>query len=653
MRIGVDVGGTFTDLVALVDGRVVTAKVPSTPRDQSEGVMSSVRASGVHTDDVRAFAHGMTVATNALLERRGARTALVTTAGFADVIEIGRQNRPSLYDLTQDRPPALVPRDLRFTVAERMGPDGEIEALDEDGFGDVIVRLKEADVEAVAVCLLFAFMHPDHERHIGEVLRRELDGVHVSLSSEVLPEFREYERFSTTVADAYLGPKLGAYLDNLGAQVEAAGMPAPLVMQSTGGVIGLADAARGAAACVLSGPAAGVVGAAYTARASGFDDLLTFDMGGTSTDVAPVTGGAIEPTTDSVVAGVPIRFPMVDVHTVSAGGGSVGWVDAGGALRVGPHSAGADPGPAAYGREGEEPTITDANLALGYLADGVKLGGEVVLHRELAVQALERLGEAAGMDALEAAHGMVRVANAEMVRALRVISVERGLDPRSYVLVSFGGAGPMHACALAEELGMTRVLVPRVSGVLSALGLAVSDVRRDYVSPWHGPLADAGEDELDRAFHDMETTAASDLEDPELDRRADLRYERQSFELTVDASDLDALADRWHDVHEQRYGYRMEDEAIEVVSLRLIATVPVDKPELDEGPGEDDFSAGTRRASFDDEWHEIEVFDRTLMGTGSKVEGPAIVELAEATCVIRPGWRGAVDDSGTLVLERS
>ncbi|MGB3683205.1 MAG: hydantoinase/oxoprolinase family protein, partial [Rubrobacteraceae bacterium] len=375
VRLGVDVGGTFTDLVALGGGEIKTAKVPSTPQDQSEGVMNSVRSAEVEARSVAAFAHGMTVATNALLERKGAKTAIVTTEGFRDVLEICRQDRPSLYDLTQDRPPSLVPRELRFTVKERMGPDGEIMALDEDSLGAAVSALKEAGVEAVAVCLLFAFMHPEHERRIGEVLREELPDIHVSLSSEVLPEFREYERFSTTAADAYLGPKLAAYLKNLAGEVEGAGMPTPLVMQSSGGVTDLEVAACGAAACVLSGPAGGVVGAAYVAEAGGYRDLLTFDMGGTSSDVAAILDGEALTTTEAAIAGVPIKLPMVDVHTVSAGGGSVAWVDAGGALRVGPHSAGAEPGPASYGKGGEEPAVTDANLFLGYLQDGAELGG--------------------------------------------------------------------------------------------------------------------------------------------------------------------------------------------------------------------------------------------------------------------------------------
>ncbi len=654
-RLGVDVGGTFTDLVALSEGGVTTAKVPSTPRDQSVGVMNAVGASGVEADALDALAHGMTVATNALLERRGAQTALVTTEGFRDVLEIARQNRPSLYDLAQDRPPTLVPRELRFTLKERMGPEGEIEPLDEAGLEEVISAIERAEVEAVAVCLLFAFMHPEHERRIGEALREALPGVHVSLSSEVLPEFREYERFSTTAADAYLAPKLAAYLKNLAGKVEDAGMPTPLIMQSAGGVVGIEDAVDDAAAFTLSGPAGGVVGAAYVGDLSGYRDVLTFDMGGTSTDVAPVIGGEVQTTTETVIAGVPIRVPMVDVHTVSAGGGSVAWADAGGALRVGPHSAGAEPGPAGYDKGGEEPAVTDANLFLGYLADRAELGGEVVLRRELSEKALEGLGKKIGLDALESALGILRVADAEMTRALRVISVERGLDPREFALLAFGGAGGMHACRLAEELGIRTVLVPRAGGVLSALGLAISDLRRDYVSPYLANLADVNVRELKETFEGMEGVAAKDLDGPRYTRRADLRYRGQSFELTVEAQrplEVDKLEECFHAAHEQRYGYRMEDEPVELVNLRLIATVPVDKPELKETQPKGEAEVGRRRSNFDGEWQEVPVLDRERMGRGSEVEGPAIVEFKESTCVVSPGWHGQVDGVGTLVLER-
>ena len=632
--IGVDVGGTFTDLAAIVDGELVTAKVPSVEGAEADGIVAALAASGVGAVDV--LAHGTTVATNALLERRGARTALVTTEGFRDLLEIGRQDRASLYDLAAHKPAPLVPRGLRFTVRERMGPEGELVPLDEGSLAAAVVALGTADVEAVAVCLLFAFLHPGHERRVGEAIRAALPDVNVSLSSELLPEFREYERCSTTVANAYLAPALSAYL----AEIE----PRPLVMQSSGGVVDAATAAQRPAACVLSGPAAGVAGAAFVAGLGGVDDVLTFDMGGTSTDVATVLGGRAQVTAESVVAGVPIRFPMVDVHTIGAGGGSIAWLDDGGALRVGPRSAGARPGPACYGRGGGEPTVTDATLVLGYLGDGAVLGGDVRLDRDLAEHVMSRIpvddllhtrfnpglrdwvGNVTSSDAAEravaVASGIVRVVNAEMARALRVVSVERGIDPRGLALVAFGGAGPLHACSLAEELGIERVLVPAASGVLSALGLAVADLRRDYVG---------------RSFEELE--AEVDLPGATLTRFVDARYPGQSHELTIEeGEDFD-------EAHERRYGFRLEGEP-EVVNRRLVATVSRPRPELRAPTAET--APGSRRAYVDGEWLDLPVH-----GPGAAVAGPAIVELSEATCLVRPGWAGEPDAAGTLVLERS
>ncbi|MCP9485720.1 MAG: hydantoinase/oxoprolinase family protein [Gaiellaceae bacterium MAG52_C11] len=651
-RIGVDVGGTFTDLVALVDGQLSTTKVPSTADDQSIGMLDALRASGVDLGSGVSLAHGMTVATNALLERRGARAALVTTEGFRDLLEICRQDRPSMYDLTEDRPPPLVPRELRFSVRERMGPDGVVEALDEESLASVVSALQEADVEAVAVCLLFSFLHPEHERRVGEALRRALPQVHVSLSSEVLAEFREFERCSTVAADAYLAPRLSSYLLGLAQLLAEAGIPAPFVMQSSGGVTEIEGAVARPAACILSGPAGGVIGAAYTAKESGYDNLLTFDMGGTSTDVAPVVGGRVQITTESIVAGIPIKFPMVDVHTVSAGGGSIAWVDEGGALRVGPRSAGANPGPASYGRGGSEPTVTDADLLLGYLSGDAVLGGEVVLRAELAEQALASLASKLQMTALELAHGIVEVADAEMVRALRVISVERGLHPREFVLVAYGGAGPLHACSLAEELRMETVLVPRACGVLSALGLTVSDLRRDYVRPFFAALPLAAPARAEAAFAEMEACAGRELQEPALERLADVRYRGQSFELTVPADDLHALADEFHLVHERRYGFRMEGEGIELVNVRLVATLGVRRPRLHEPAPAVQLPERHRSANFAGDWVDVDVLDRERLGVGSRVVGPAIVEFREATCLVRSGWGGSVDESGSLVLRR-
>jgi N-methylhydantoinase A len=635
ISVGVDVGGTFTDLVAIVDGALVTAKVPSVAGDEARGVTAALAAAGVEADVVGVLAHGTTVATNALLERRGARIALVTTEGFKDVLEIGRQSRASLYDLTVHRPAPLVPRDLRFTVRERMGPEGVLVRLDEESLRETIAAVGASEVDAVAVCLLFSFLHPEHERLVGEAIRAALPDLRVSLSCELLPEFREYERTSTTVANAYLAPLLAAYLERID--------PKPLVMQSSGGVVDVATAVARPASCVLSGPAAGVVGAAFVAVAGGFEDVISFDMGGTSTDVAAVLGGEAQVTAESVVAGVPIRFPMVDVHTIGAGGGSIAWLDEGGALRVGPRSAGARPGPACYGHGGTEPTVTDANLVLGYLADGAVLGGEVTLDRSLAERAL------AGLPVDESLHkrsnlglrdrdeaeravalGVVRVVEADMARALRVVTVERGVDPRGLALVAFGGAGPLHACALAEELGMERILVPLASGVLSALGLAAADLRLDYVAPASVP------------FEELEARADEDL--PGANRRllVDARYRGQAHELTVEAEDWKT---GFPVAHEQRYGFRLDAE-VELVSRRLVATLPRPRPAL--GGAVASSEVGTRRAFLDGGWLNVPVH-----GPGSPVVGPAIVELPGATCLVRPGWAGEPDAAGTLVLERT
>jgi len=484
----------------------------------------------------------------------------------------------------------------------------------------------------------------------------------------VLPEFREYERFSTTVADAYLRPRLSDYLRRLEARAAAAGLPEPLVMQSSGGVADAGTAARHPARFVLSGPAGGVVGASYVAGLSDFRDVLTFDMGGTSTDVAPVVAGRVQLTTESVVAGVPLRLPMVDVHTVSAGGGSIAWVDDGGALRVGPRSAGAEPGPACYGRGGTEPTVTDANLVLGALPDGALLGsgdggsgdgdGAVTLRRDLAEASLARLGERLGLTAAEAALGVVRVADTEMVRALRVISVERGLDPRDFALVAFGGAGGLHACALAEDLGCRTVLVPRAAGVLSALGLAISDVRHDHVAAFLRTVDDDGaalEPALAAAFAQVEAEARAALDGARLERFADLRYAGQSFEVTVPGGSVADLVPAFHDAHERRYGHRIDDEPVEIVALRVVATQPGVVPDLREDGAvvvEDASPAETREVLLPGGAVVAAVHHRTAMGVGARVTGPAVVEFPEATCLVRPGWAGAVDHVGTLVLRR-
>jgi N-methylhydantoinase A len=652
--LGVDVGGTFTDAVVAAGGRLVTAKAPTTPLDQSEGVLAAIGAAldraGIDARDVRAFAHGTTVATNALLEGRGARTVLVATEGFEDVVELGRQARADLYRPCAAHPAPLVPPARRVGAPERMGPDGPLRALDDPGAtADAVAALAP---EAVAVCLLHSYRHPAHEQALGAALRARLPGVHVSLSHEVVGTFREYERAATTELDAALSPLLAAYLESLAARAGAAGLPEPDVMQSSGGLATLAQARDHAALTVLSGPAGGAAGAAWAALAAGEPDALCFDMGGTSCDVCVIAGGVAREAGGRRVGGRPVALPMLDLHTVGAGGGSIAWRDAGGALRVGPQSAGARPGPAAYGQGGVEPTVTDANVVLGLLGTSAPLAGGIALDAAAAGAAVGRLAGALGLAPLGCAEGIRRVANAEMVRALRVMTVERGVDPRALALLAFGGAGPLHAAAIADELGIDRILCPRASGVLAALGLVVSDRRRDaqrsVLLSGRALTADA----LARAITALGERAGRGT------RRvtAELRYSGQSFELAVDCGqrpDPDDLRAAFAAAHERAYGYRDPDAEVELVTLRVTATEP--GPEIDAraaGAAAAGAARSRRRAWFDGAEHDAAVLTGEP-APGTAVAGPAICELPEATLAVPPGWAGCVEPSGTIRLERA
>jgi len=574
--LGIDVGGTFTDAVVVSEGTVRTVKVPTAPR-QEESVIAAAAALGL--EGIERFTHGTTIATNALLERRGARTAFVTTAGFEHLLNLRRQTRAHLYRPCAEHPPPLVPLERCVGVRGRIGPNGELEPLD-------LETLPELDADAIAVCLLFSFRDSRHEEAVAAEIRRRNPSAHVVASHEVAPEFREYERASTTVVDAYLGPVLAGYLRALRKACRDAGLPEPLVMRSSGGVSTLEEAARHAAFALLSGPAAGVVGAARVAALAGFENGLSFDMGGTSTDVCAILGGTARREHEREVDGLPVRLPTLAVHTVGAGGGSIVWLDEGGALRVGPESAGADPGPACYGRGGERATVTDANLVLGRLP--AALPGGIELDAEAARRALGELDPVAVLD----------VVNAEMTRALRVVSVEQGLDPRDFALVAFGGAGPLHACALADELGMPTVLVPAAAGVLSALGLVAADERRDSVRSYVMPLEEAGE--LPR------------------EGEADIRYAGQSFELTVPLGP--GLAERFHAAHAERYGYADRARALELVAVRTAEVRPA--PSVD------------------------------ITGPVMSIRGPKALELEGATAWVPAGWAGETDPHGTLVLRR-
>src|SRR4051794_13168553 len=651
MLLGVDVGGTFTD-AALLDGeRLITAKAPSTPKDQSEGVIEAVNAAleqaGASAGDVERFVHGMTVGTNALLEGKVARTALIATRGFTDLEELGRQARPELYRLCAGHPPPLVPAERRIGARERCGPDGVLEELDEEALREAVEAI---DAEAVAICFLWGFRHQDHEKRAAELVG---DGVHVSTSHETAGVFREYERCATTIVDAALSPLLRRYLERLAERARENGLPAPEIMLSGGGVADAATAARHGSWTVLSGPAGGAVGAARLAAEAGVAGAVCLDMGGTSCDVSVAREGRVEGTGGREVGGRALALPMGDVHTVGAGGGSIAWRDAGGALRVGPHSAGADPGPACYGRGGEEPTVTDANLLLGYLDHDSPLAGGVELDRDAAERAIAALGDELGMSVEETAAGIARVAGTEMARAVRVMTIERGTDPRELALLAFGGAGPLHGAAIAAELDMDVVLVPYASGVLSAVGLVVSERRRDLVESVLLRGDELTGEAVAAAVARLAERGRSELGEPEAEVSAsyDLRYAGQAYELTVTGSprpDPERLRSDFRAAHEERYGFADDGAEIQLVTVRVRVAVP--GGELPEAAGHPDArDRGTRPATFAGERVEAQVF----AGAPDSVEGPAICELAEATLVVPPGWSGSADADGTITLERS
>lgn len=625
--VGVDVGGTFTDAVVVHGGRVTSVKRPTTPADQSEGVIHAVLAAldaaGVGPHEVVRFAHGMTVGTNALLEGKGAPTALVATEGFGDVLELRRQNRAHLYRLDAAHPPPLVPHERVVEAAERCGPDEVLSALTDAECGRVADAVAATGADAVAVGLLFSYAHPEHEHRLAAAIRRMYPHIHVSVSSEVLAEFREYERIATTAVDATLTPVLGSYLSRLAARAESAGLPRPAIMLSNGGTLDIDDAGRHAAWTVLSGPAAGALGAAHLARLTGAPDVLTFDMGGTSCDVALIRGGVPGRSTSTTIAGRPVHLPMLDVQTVSAGGGSIAWADSGGALRVGPQSAGARPGPAAYGHGGDRPTVTDANVVLGRLPQHGTLGGSVTIQPEPARAAVGLLADELGITPHRCAEGIIEVTVQEMVRALRVVSVERGIDPRGTTLMAFGGAGPLHACDVADELGISRVLAPAAAGVLAALGLVVVGERRDYVQSVLCPVAD--DSDLPGRLAPLAARAERDLPGAAVHAAVDCRYLGQTHALAVDwepRAPSAALAAAFHAAHRERYGDADERRAVEAVTLRLWAERPGVSPNLDVAPN------------------------------AEVVVGPAAIAMNGATCWVAGGWTARRDSLGTVVMER-
>lgn len=653
-RIGVDTGGTFTDLVALGPEGVAVHKVRSTPDDPSRAILGGIREL-VGPPSGFDVVHGSTVATNAVLERRGARVALLATSGFEDVLRIGRQTRRELYNfMVEDRRP-LVEAGLTFGVTERLSADGAVLVpLDIAALEDLADRVRRAGANSIAICFLHSYRNPAHERQALDILNRT--GLDVSASHLVLREYREFERWSTTVVNAYVTPLMSNYLGALEADL---GNSRLSIMQSNGGSISAATARAAAVRTILSGPAAGVVGARAVAEMAGYGRIITFDMGGTSTDVSLVDG-EIGMTTESTVGDFPVRLPVIDIHTVGAGGGSIAYVDAGGALRVGPRSAGADPGPVCYGK-GTEPTVSDANLLLGRMDPAYFLGGRMALDMERARGAVRGLADTFELDALEVAEGVVRVANANMERAIRVVSVQRGFDPREFALLAFGGAGGMHACEIAATLDIATVIVPRYAGVLSALGMLLADVTKDYsltvlregeearpeaIATLLVPLAEQAEREL-RA----EGFSPADIR---ITRSVDVRYIGQSYEITVPfgpryRDDFDAQ-------HLRMYGYANPERRIEVVNVRVGGIGVSRKPQLPSRPVEEPIAPEPNhvaRAQFGGRQLATAFFRWESLEPGSVAEGPAVVAGRHATAVVPPGFSFRIDDFGNLVALRA
>jgi N-methylhydantoinase A len=677
-RVGVDSGGTFTDVCLFDDetGRVEVWKVSSTQDDPSRGIATCIAEAiervGTTPAAVSYFGHGSTVATNALIQHRGARTGLITTDGFRDLLEIGRQKRPDLYDLMADKPMPLVSRDLRLEVPERLRHDGSVEIpLDEIAFRHAVRQLRAADVKSVAVCFLYGFINTAHEATAFRIIREEFPEAFACVSHEVAPEFREFERLSTTVVNAYLGPVMRGYIRRLGERLRDLGVRAtPHLTQSNGGVISFEQAQRLPVRTVLSGPSTGVVGAREVGCLAGYPDLITFDMGGTSTDVALLSGGECRLSSEAVVHGYPIKAPMLDIHTVGAGGGSIAYVDRG-LLKVGPRSAGAQPGPVCYGLGNMEPTVTDANLLLGLLNPRYLLGGRMTVHHDLARDAIDRLAAVLGLEPMATALGILSVVTANMARAIRVISVQRGYDPRDYTLIAFGGAGPLHAARLAKELDIGRILVPRAPGILCAMGLLLTDLRADFAVTRLRTLAPDALPEMKDAFQTLAARAEIWFDDEAIApdnrrtvRTVDMRYAGQNYELSVPLPkenigprSLTALADGFATAHRRLYGFAADDEPVQLVTFRVEAVGVVPKATFTPKPLTGSNGARAlieRRPVWLPEtgaFTPCPVYGRDRLEAGDHFAGPAIVEQMDATTFVPDGMTAKVDAWLNLILE--
>ena len=700
-RLGVDIGGTFTDAILINErtGEIHVGKVPSTPKDPSRGFMVAahrmLREADISPEQIRIVVHGTTVATNTVIEGKVARTGFITTNGFRDLLEIQRQIRPALYDLQFEKPRPLVPRHLCFGVPERLDAHGNtLIPLDENAVVQVAERLRKEGVQAIAVCFLHAYVNPIHESRTGEILREIVPNAVVSLSSDVAPEFREYFRASTSVINACIRPIVAQYLQRIEAQLTKEGLKAALlVMQSSGGVFTFSAASKKPVFMVESGPAAGVIAATHLGATLGYEDVISFDMGGTTAKAGLIESGAPRITKEYEVGatarpglgansggGYPIRTPVIDLVEIGAGGGSIAWVDSGGILRVGPQSAGADPGPACYEKGSTAPTITDANLVLGRLNPSYFLGGEIKLNIEAGWQAIEETcANPLGMEVVEAAHGIVEIANAAMVNALRLVSVQRGYDPRQFVLMAFGGAGPLHANRLADEIEANAIVIPMSPGTTSAMGLLVTDLKHEYSKTLIQRVDRLDLSEVEKTYESLTEKGRKTLEHEGMAkenisfvRKVDMRYVGQSYELTVrlsegqgeraaspiSESEIRRALEAFNLEHDRAYGYSAPDEPVEIVNLRLTAIGQITKPRQREFEGGDkdvrEAQKGVRPVYFAENngYADCPIFNRYRLGAGNALIGPAIVEEIDSTTVIHPGYKADVDKYGNLILTK-
>jgi N-methylhydantoinase A/oxoprolinase/acetone carboxylase beta subunit len=677
VQIGVDIGGTFTDIVALDrEGRLALTKVPSTPKDLLEGIGAAVRSilaiAGARPGDVERFIHGTTVATNAILEQKGAVTAVLTTGGFEDVLELGRMKRSRMYDLAMDpeTPTFLAPRRRRVGIRERLDAKGHVLVpLNEGDVRSAVLGLRAQGVAAIAVCYLFSFVNPAHERRTREIVTELAPEISVSLSSEVDPTFREYERLCVTAFDAYLGPVVKRYLAGLAGTLGGLGVPAPpLIMRSRGGIVSAALAARQPVTLFLSGPAGGVIGAGFAAERSGVRDFVSLDMGGTSNDVGVVRDGTPLLAAQGSIGPYPVRTPMVDVNTIGAGGGSIAWIDAAGGLRVGPRSAGAEPGPACYGRGGDEATVTDASVVLGYLNPARFAGGALALDVAAAERAVAAIGRRLGVDAVTAAAGIHRVVNARMADQIRLVTIKRGYDPRQFSLVVLGGAGPVHGAALAAEMGMAEVLVPEAPGVLAAFGLLAAAIEHHHARTLQARSDVANLSDVNHCLAELDAAGRARMREegvpgPEVRvaYAADMRYVGQAYELEVPIAApvtrerVPEIVAAFHAVHERVYGYGRTQQPVEFVNFRAVHTYPlprpVVKPAARASGAPADARLGERRAYFGG-YVPTAIYERARLPLGARLAGPAIVEQDDTTTVIPPGVTALVDDAGNLRVRR-